>query len=81
MIGRLSLSSRPRTIVLSRSDNKKMVTYHLCDVRERHQYCSPGSLQSHLAQVHNIAPQDCLPFNNALCAFRNFTVRYDMHLH
>ncbi|KAM7281372.1 uncharacterized protein ISCGN_005937, partial [Ixodes scapularis] len=31
--------------------------------------------------VHNIPPQDCLPFINSLCAFRNFTARYDMHLH
>ncbi|CAN7978486.1 unnamed protein product [Ixodes persulcatus] len=58
-----------------------MVTCHLCDVRERQQYSSAESVQVHLAQVHNIPPQDCLPFINSLCAFRNFTARYDMHLH
>ncbi|CAN8016672.1 unnamed protein product [Ixodes persulcatus] len=58
-----------------------MVTCHLCDARERQQYSSAESLQVHLAQVHNISPQDCLPFINLLCAFRNFTARYDMHLH
>ncbi|XP_064467558.1 uncharacterized protein LOC135378445 [Ornithodoros turicata] len=57
-----------------------MVTCHLCPPADRQHYTTALGLQVHLANVHNLATP-CIPFCETLCTLRNYTNRYELHLH
>lgn len=58
-----------------------MVTCHLCRLADRQHYSSAESLQVHLAQVHNVAPENCMPFYERACVLRNYVAYFELYLH